>query len=50
MLFGMFRNPYYILIVRFTGGVFSSSVIVSLLAYISEDKDIINKKSVIAWF
>ncbi len=50
MLFGMFKNPYYILIVRFTGGVFSSSVIVSLLAYISEDKDITNKRSVIAWF
>ncbi|MGI6360387.1 MAG: MFS transporter [Acholeplasmatales bacterium] len=50
MLFGMFTNAYYILIVRFTGGVFSSSVIVSLLAYIAEDRDITNKKSVIAWF
>ncbi len=50
LLFGMFTNAYYILIVRFTGGVFSSSVVVSLLAYIAEDRDITNKKNVIAWF
>lgn len=49
-LFGFFTNPYYILIVRLTAGMCSSSINVSLLAYIAEDKDITNKKSVIAWF
>lgn len=49
-LFGYFTNPYYILVVRFLAGVFASSLTVSMLAYIAEDEDITNKKSVIAWF
>lgn len=49
-LFGYFTNAYYILAVRFLAGVFASSLTVSMLAYIAEDKDITNKKSVIAWF
>ena len=38
------------MLARFFGGVFSSSVVVSLLAYILEDNDITNKKTVVAWY